>query len=155
MNCVVGLRLAQRGANPVISCDQSCAASQDPHSKRQDMDPGRETRHCIVIPGLDRELKDRSSSSLLSPVARICLAPYRNRPRRRRRRPCFGWYERKSRPLAFSIHPPPLHPTKLPRSTADDEDDDDEEHEEWAKQIPKQGTNVRRANLADPSGSSY
>jgi hypothetical protein len=70
MNCVVDLRLAQRGAKPVISCDQSCAASQDPDSKRQDMDPGREMWHCIVIPSIDRELKNRSG--LPAPVAKIC-----------------------------------------------------------------------------------
>jgi hypothetical protein len=62
MNCIVSFRLAQRGANPVISCDQSCAASQDPHSKRQDMDPGRQMWHCIVILSLDQELKNRSSA---------------------------------------------------------------------------------------------
>jgi hypothetical protein len=37
------------------------------------------------------------------------------------------------------------------------DEDDDEEHEQRndAKQIPGQETNVRRANPADPSGSSY
>ena len=57
-----------------------------------------------------------------------------------------------------------------PRSRADDQEDDEEEHdhdhehehedeeEQWdndAKQIPGQGTKVRKANLADPSGWSY
>ena len=37
------------------------------------MDPGRETWHCIVIPRLDRELKDRSSA-VVSYVGGIPLA---------------------------------------------------------------------------------
>jgi hypothetical protein len=62
------------------------------------MDPGMQMWHCIVIPGLNRELKDR----------------------------CYRFARR-------------FVPSLM--------DDDDN----WAMTR----TNVRRANLADPSGSSY
>jgi hypothetical protein len=87
MNCVVGFRFVQRGANPVISC-WVLEASEE----------------------------------------RIDLAS----------------------------------PPRRPRSRADDEEEhkheNEHEEEQWdndAKQIPGQGTKVRKANPADPSGWSY
>jgi hypothetical protein len=117
------------------------------------MDPGRETWHCIVIPRLDRELKDRSSASSHKVEA-------------------YRWLQKGVRTVFRSREPastPSIQSRRRGRRRGgareeehdhenEHENEEDHEEEQWdndAKQIPGQGTKVRKANLADPSGWSY